>query len=669
MVVAPYGEWRSPIAARDVARGGVRLSRPDFDADGNVWWAESRPSEGGRTVVMRRDEVGLPVEVLPARWNARTRVHEYGGRAWIPVGRGVLVFANWEDQRLYRVDSDVSGSAGGYADPVALTPEPSKPQGDRYADLVLSRDGREVICVRERDVEGIPSVTRDIVAVALDGSLAVRTLLVDRHFLSNPRLSPDGEHLSWLAWDHPRMPWDGTELRVGEIATDGSVRGSRTLVGGEEESVFQPEWATSDALYAVSDRSGWWNLYKVDLRGGLEALYGSAQEFGWPQWVFGMSTYGKLDDGRLAVLHGTGTWSLSLFDPEERTLVPASPDLAEKITYFEPTVSVRGGTVAVIGGGPSTPDSLLTVDTRSGALEVLRPSIENVPDPSYLPEARAEQFRSQGGREVHAFVYAPKNPEFSAPEDELPPYVAFVHGGPTAQSSPVLDLTVAYFTSRGIGIVDVDYGGSSGYGREYRNRLRGQWGIVDVEDVVAAVNGLVERGDADARRLVVRGGSAGGWTVLAALTRSKAFAGGTSYYGVGDLIGLVEDTHDFESRYIDGLVGPLPEAREVYNERSPLSHVDELECPILLLQGSEDKIVPPRQAEMFRDALTRKGIPHAYILFEGEQHGFRRAENIERALEAELSFYGQVLGFAPADVPVLELTSARGRGSSSRSGS
>lgn len=662
MVVAPYGGWRSPIAAKDVAHGGIRLSRPYFDAAGNLWWAESRPDEGGRTVVVRRSPDGVPVDVLPAGWNARTRVHEYGGRAWIPVDEDRFVFANWEDQRLYKVTSPMSASRGGNVNVelVPLTPEPSEPQGERCADLVLGPEGTEVFCVRERAVPSIPSVVRDMVAVAIDGSLTVRTLLVDRHFLSNPRISPDGRHLSWLAWDHPRMPWDGTELRVGEIAEDGSVVEPRTLLGGEEESVFQPEWSSSHALYAVSDRSGWWNLYQVGLDGYLEALCEREQEFGWPQWVFGMSTYGALEDGRLAVLHGTGTWSLSLFDPGERTLVPASPDLAGSFSYFEPTVSVLGSTVAVIGGGSSTPDSVLTIDAATGSLEVVRRSIDQVPDPRYLPEAREEEFRGEAGREVHAFVYEPKNPDFEAPEGDLPPYAVFVHGGPTAQTSPVLDLTVAYFTSRGIGVVDVDYGGSTGYGREYRNRLRGQWGIVDVEDVVAAVNGLVERGEADPRRLVIRGGSAGGWTVLAALTRSDAFAGGTSYYGVADLMGLVDDTHDFESRYIDGLVGPLPEAREIYDERSPLSHVDALECPILLLQGAEDKIVTPRQAEMFRDAMVRKGIPHAYIAFAGEQHGFRRAENIERALEAELSFYGQVLGFVPVDVPVLELTGSAG---------
>ena len=702
---APYGQWRSPISARDVARGGVRFGRVDFGADGGLWWSEGRPNEGGRSVVMRRTADGAIVDVLPQGWNARTRVHEYGGRAWIPVGDTGLVFANWDDQRLYVLDVPVPGAIDGAsvrhgtraeAEPRPITPEPAEAQGDRFADLVLGHAGSEVICVRERVVDGGRSVERDIVAVPLDGSMAVRTLVVDGHFLSNPRPAPDGRHLAWLTWEHPRMPWDGTELRVGEIAADGSVSSPRTLLGGEAESVFQPEWSGPDALHAVSDRSGWWNLYRVDMGGGtatgsgrdragptaggvaggttgsvaggttggmlaeVQALCEREEEFARAQWIFGMSTYGVLDDGRIAVLHGRGTWSLSLLDEGRSTLLPASPELAERLTYFEPALAVSGHVLAVVGGGSATPLSVVRLDTRTGVSELVRSSIDVVPDAAYLPAARAEEFVGEGGRDVHAFVYAPKNPLFAASEGERPPYVALVHGGPTSQASPVLDLEVAYFTSRGIGVVDVDYAGSTGYGREYRRRLDGQWGVVDVEDVIAVVRGLAERGEADPRRLVIRGRSAGGWTVLVALTRSDVFAAGASYYGVADLAGLAEDTHDFEARYIDGLVGPLPEALDLYEDRSPLSHVDDLDCPILLLQGTEDKIVTPRQAEMFRDAMVRKGIAHAYIAFEGEQHGFRRAESIERALEAELSFYGQVLGFEPPDVPVLALTRATG---------
>jgi len=654
VIEAPYGSWRSPITASDVARGGVRLNQVDVGTDGAVWWSEGRPAEGGRNVVVRVARDGKRRDVLPAGYNARTRVHEYGGRSWIPFGDLGLVFANWEDQRLYLLEP------GGVPKP--LTPVPALTQGDRYADLVLSAARDEVICVREHALDDGPAVERDLVAVPLDGSLGIRTLVVDGHFVSNPRPSPDGRHLSWVTWEHPRMPWDGAELRVAEIGSDGSVGSPRTLLGGADESVFQPEWAGPGHLYVASDRTGWWNLYKLGLDGEIHLVCEREEEFGWPQWVFGMATYGVLDDGRLVVLHGRGTLTLSLLDPTTGFLSQATePDPGEgpaRFSDFEPALAVRGDVAVVVGGGSTVPLSVLRFDVRARSLEVVRSSVDEVPDARYLPDAESEVFTGPGGRDVHAVVYSPKNPDYEGPKSELPPYLVFVHGGPTAQTSPVLNLSVAYFTSRGIGVVDVDYSGSTGYGREYRNRLRGQWGVFDVEDVVAVAEGIAERGRADSRRLLIRGGSAGGWTVLAALTRTDTFAGGASYYGVADLMGLVEDTHDFEARYIDGLVGPLPEAGSLYEERSPLSHVDELDCPILLLQGSEDRIVTPRQSEMFRDAMVRKGISHAYICFEGEQHGFRKAENIERALEAELSFYGQVVGFEPPDVEKLPLTRA-----------
>jgi dipeptidyl aminopeptidase/acylaminoacyl peptidase len=640
---AAYGSWESPISATDVAVGGERLWDVAFDGDGSLWWSELRPTEGGRSVVVRRGADGEHVDAVPAGWNVRTRVHEYGGGAWTLAGQGRLVFANWHDQRLYLVDA---------GDPVPLTPEPEAPQGDRYADLVLAPGGDEVWCVRERAVGEGHDVVRDLVAVPLDGSAAVRSLVADGHFLSSPRPSPDGQHLAWLTWDHPRMPWDGTELRVAPLLADGSVGEPRTLIGGPEESVFQPEWAGPDALYAVSDRSGWWNLDEVGLDGSVRALCPRTEEFGVPQWLFGMATYGVLDDGRLAVVHGTSEWRLGVLDP----VTGALTDLDLPFRSWSPSLRVRGQTVAAIGASSTTPRTLVTVDVASGAAETVRASLARVPDPGYLSVARADTVPGQDGREVHVVVYPPGNADFAAPTGERPPYVAFVHGGPTAQVTPSLDMEVAYFTSRGIGVVDVNYGGSTGYGRAYRNLLRERWGEVDVEDVVSAVTRLAERGEADDQRLLIRGGSAGGWTVLAALTRTDAFAGGVSYYGVADLIPMAEHTHDFESRYLDALVGPLPETRERYVERSPLSHVDQLSCPVLLLQGLEDQVVPAEQAELFRDALLRKGIPHAYVAFEGEQHGFRKAETIVASLEAELSFYGQVLGFVPPGVPKLPLS-------------
>ncbi|RJK96867.1 S9 family peptidase [Vallicoccus soli] len=635
----PCGTWSTPVSAALASGSTVRLEGVAWDDDGSLWWSEGRADGGGRAVVLRRGADGSVREVTPPGLDPRTRAHEYGGGAWVPVG-GRLVLAGWADQRLHLVEPDGAVRA--------LTPEPVRPQGVRYADLVPSPDRAEVWCVRE-EVDGA-DVRRAIVAVPLDGG-GERVLAADGHFLSTPRPSPDGRRLAWLRWDHPRLPWDGTELRVADVAPDGSVGTARTVLGGASESVFQPEWLAPDRLVAVSDRSGWWNLHEVGLDGAVRALCPREEEFGVPQWQFGMTTYAVLDDGRLAVTHGTAEWALSVLDPADGSL--RRVDLPQ--TDWRASVRARGGHVAAVAGGPATPAEVLDVDLATGRAEVVARALAEVPDERYLPRPHPLTVTGPQGREVHAVVYPPRNPGAVPLPGERPPYVAFVHGGPTAQVRAGLDLVKAAFTSRGIGVVDVNYGGSTGYGRAYRERLRGQWGVVDVEDVVAVVQALAERGEADGERLLVRGGSAGGWTVLAALTRTSAFAGGTSYFGVAELVHFVEDTHDFESRYVDGLVGPLPEAQDLYVERAPLSHVDGLSCPVLLLQGLDDRVVPPSQAEMLRDALRRKGIPHAYVAFEGEQHGFRSAAAQRASLEAELSFTGQVCGVVVPDVPALAL--------------
>jgi dipeptidyl aminopeptidase/acylaminoacyl peptidase len=651
--IAPYGAWPSPISAGDVVRAGIRLHQPRVltgPAGEEVWWTEGRPAEGGRQTVVRRGADGEVSDLLPAPWNARTAVHEYGGVAFLPVPTGggtALVFTHFGDQRMYRLDP-------GATDPVPLTPEPDRPQALRYAEPVLSADGTEVWCVRESHGDG--GVRRHVVAVPLDASQQVREVVSGSDFLAWPRISPDGRRLAWVAWDHPLMPWDGGELRVGEIGADGTVERWQVLLGGPTESLFQPEWAGDDALYVVSDRSGWWNLHRVPLGGAgrpaPEPLCERAEEFGVPLWQLGYRTYAPLADGRLAVLHGTGRWSLGLLDPATGTLT----DLDLPYTVWSADLDAAGSTVVAVAAGPLSPPTLLHVDTATGAATTVREAFTDRPDDAWLPQPVSQALPGPDGREVHVHVYPPTNPEVSAPDGELPPYVVLVHGGPTSQSLPGLDLAKAYFTSRGIGIVDVNYGGSTGYGRAYRERLRGQWGIVDVDDCVAAARALVDRGQADGARLVIKGGSAGGWTTLAALTRTDAFAAGVSYYGVAELLEFVADTHDFESRYVDGLVGPLPQCRDRYVERAPLSHVDSVSCPVLLLQGAEDKVVPPSQSEMFRDALARKGIPHAYLLFDGEQHGFRRADTQIACLQAELSFYGQVFGFDPPGVPRLRLS-------------
>jgi dipeptidyl aminopeptidase/acylaminoacyl peptidase len=657
--VLPYGSWPSPITAADVAAGGVRLgfAAVVHTADArDVWWIEGRPAEGGRQVLVSAARGDL----LPQPWNARTRVHEYGGRGWLALdgdgpdrtaAAGRFAFTEWSDQRIYRMDGD--------ATPRPLTPAPAQPAGWRYAEMVLSPDRTEIWCVREQ-VEGDGAVSRAIVAVPVDGSAAddearVRVIVGGSQFFAFVTPSRDGRRLAWIAWDHPDMPWDATQLRVGDIV-DGVVPAWRTVMGGAGESVLQPEWVpgSSERLYAISDRTNWWNLYEVDVASQTAAprpLAPASEDFGGALWQLGYRFYRVLGDGRLAVLHG-GDRPLGVLDPATGELA----DLDLPFSDWSPALDCDGDIVVGIAGSPRLPAAVVEVDVRSAEHTSFRTSVDVVPDAAYLPQPHAAAFTGPGGRDVYANVYPPRNPDAVAPDGELPPYIVFVHGGPTSSSPLKFDLAYAYFTSRGIGIIDVNYGGSTGHGREYRERLRGQWGVVDVEDCVAAARGLAATGAADGKRLAIRGGSAGGWTTLAALTRTDAFAAGASYFGVAELLRFAEDTHDFESRYLDGLIGPLPEARDLYVERAPLSHVDELSCPVLLLQGLEDKVVPPSQAELFRDALAAKGIPHAYLAFEGEQHGFRKAENIIASAEAELSFYGQVFGFTPPDVPVLKLS-------------
>lgn len=658
-VAIPHGAWPSPIVARDLVGQAARVSFPVFHGDA-LWWSELRPADGGRTVVVR-SVAGEPAEdVLPPPWHARTRVHEYGGACWTPAdlpdGTLSLVFAHDDDQRLWRRDLTAPDGSALDRDPIPLTPVPAEPGADRFAEPQLHPDGREVWCIRERHHDG--RVARHLVAVAVDGSLAVRELWGGSDFLAGARLSPDGRRLAFITWDHPSMPWDGTTCRVARVSATGDLGEPVPVLGGPQESVLQPEWADATTLYAVSDRSGWWNLYRVPLprAGGAalepEPLCPMTEEFAEPLWQLGQTTYARLDSGALAVLHGTATRRLDVLDPVRGRL--RSVDLP--YGAYAPMLAGRGSEVAAIAGSPTQAWTLVRINTGSGRVTSVRRASDGDVDAAYLPPARATVVSGLGGREVHVVVYPPTHPTAVGPDGESPPYIVFVHGGPTSQVLPVLDLAKAYLTSRGLGVVDVNYGGSSGFGRAYRERLRGGWGVVDVEDCVSAVRALVDRGEADGARLAIRGGSAGGWTVLASLTRTDVFAAGTSYFGVAELLSFAADTHDFESRYLDGLVGRLPEDRAVLIDRAPLTHVDRLACPVLLLQGAEDKVVPPAQAECFRDALVRKGIAHAYRLFPGEQHGFRRAETIIAAAEAELSFYGQVLGFDPPGVPRLELT-------------
>ncbi|MCZ4550085.1 S9 family peptidase [Gordonia rubripertincta] len=623
MTVAPYGSWTSPITAADLAASGHPVSGACF-VGSDVWWAEGRPTERGRTAIRRAGVDGEPVDILEAPFDARTRVHEYGGGAWAVTEDARLVYAEYSDQRLYVVE-------GGHR--TALTPDTNSQV--RYGDLSV-RD-HEVWCVREsHDDEG--TIVRDIVAIGLDGA-SLRSVVSGSDFLAYPRVSPDGTRLAWIAWNHPQMPWDGTELRVAPLGVDGVAGEWVVLAGGADESVLQPEWTGSGQVLATSDRSGWWNLYTFDVDAGEPQSVGAvAADIGAPLWQLGAGWYLQTGDATWLTVRTSGTDTLARLDTT--TGVFDDIDLGDHTSIG--LLDIDGPRVLLRTAGAQTPGGIRILDLGSGELEDVRLSLDDVPPEQYLPVAQQVTFDGPK-REVHAVVYPPRNPDQTGPDGELPPYIAFVHGGPTAHVAPRLDPVYAFFTSRGYGVVDVNYGGSSGYGREYRNRLRGQWGIVDVEDTVVAVEGLADLGLADRARLAIEGGSAGGWTVLAALTSSDVFACGASYYGVAELEKFVAETHDFESRYIDGLIGPLPEAAELYRSRAPLNNVDGLSCPVLLLQGLNDPIVPPAQAERFRDALVAKGIPHRYIAYEGESHGFRKVETIIDARESELTFYREYL--------------------------
>jgi dipeptidyl aminopeptidase/acylaminoacyl peptidase len=658
-----YGEWPSPIGGADVARKQIGLAFATL-AGGCVWWQEMRPAEGGRQTVVCQGPDGVSRDLLPAPWNARTRVHEYGGRSYLPLADG-FVFANFSDQRLYR------GRDGGQPEP--LTAAPGADISDRFADFVLAPGGHGVWCVRERHgtgQDGGDGVSRAIVAVPLDGSAAddpkaVRVLVSGSDFYAFPAPSPDGTRLAWICWDHPRMPWDGTELRVAALG-DGPVSDKnqqQLIMGGEAESVLAPVWRDDQSLYVISDRSGWWNLYLADLLAFPRALCPREEEFAEPLWQLGYYPYAVLDDGRIAVVHGQGQPRLGVLDPGTGQLT----DFDLPYQVFGSGLSASGRSVVAIAGGPAVPLSVIKADIpaagQSAEVHELRRTMDSVPDAGYLPVPREARLTGPSGSVVHALVYPPANPAARAPDGELPPYIVWVHGGPTSQVSPRLDLEKAFFTSRGIGIIDVNYGGSSGYGRAYRERLRGQWGIVDVADAMAAALALAEAGEADVKRLGIRGGSAGGWTALAAVTsgigvlrRKGVFAAATSYFGVSDLRGFAAMTHDFESRYLDGLIGPLPEGGSVYAERAPVGHVTDATCPVLLLQGLDDPIVPPAQSESIAADLAAHGIRYAYLAFAGESHGFRKAETIIASLEAEVSFYGQIMGFTPPGIPRVTLT-------------
>ena len=626
--IAPYGCWKSPITSDLIVSETIGLG-PVVINGKDIYWVEMRPGEGGRNVIVRRTPDGSLSDITPSPFNARTRVHEYGGGTFV-VADGTVYFSNFADQRLYCKAAN--------AEPQPLTPAADM----RYADAIIDRLRSRIICVRE-DHTGVETVNT-LVSIGLEGGEDIQVLVSGNDFYSSPRLNPQGNQLCWISWNHPNMPWDGTQLWVAEVKADGSLGTQEQVAGGVNESIFQPEWSPDGILHFVSDRSGWWNLYRWG-DGSVEPLCEMAAEFGLPQWVFGMSTYAFESAGHIICTYTQqGRWHLAIMDTTTQQLEVID-------TPYTEISSLRAdaGIAVFCAASPTQSTSIVQMDLRTRQLSVLRRSSEVGIDLGYLSTPQAIDFPTENGLTAHAFFYPPQNRDYTAPAPELPPLLVKSHGGPTAAVSSKLNLGIQYWTSRGFGVLDVNYGGSTGYGREYRQRLDNQWGIVDVDDCVNAARYLVERGEADGNRIAIAGGSAGGYTTLCALTFRDTFKAGASYYGVSDLEALAQDTHKFESRYLDRLVGPYPERRDLYWERSPIHFTERLDCPVIFFQGLEDKIVPPNQAEMMVSALKAKGLPVAYVPFEGEQHGFRRAENIKRALDGEFYFYSRVFGFELAE--------------------
>jgi len=626
MITATPGSWESPISPQLLATAGVSLEFVQGVA-GEVYWDESRPDEGGRTAVVGSTQG----ELLPAPWSAVTRVHEMGGLSWLVCNwrsETGLLFSEKSDQRIYWKTKDT--------DPVAITPASSAGTLARYSDFLIR--GQEIWCVREITHEH--ETNRSLIAINPEGE--IRILDSKSHFYAHLALSPDETKLAWISWEHPQMPWDGTQLRVADITSDGELEAIQVRAGGLSEAVNSPVWRDEDNVYFISDASGFWNVWCVDETGNRNQIFTQDAEWAQPMWLVGARFLQKLPDGRLVGIHGDpANESLVIGDPETGLWQDCKSELTN-FSYF----CTSDNQIIAVGGGSKVSQAIIEFVAAQPSSSKIIQQIEIPVAAKYLPVAQSVSFPSKAGRKVHAFISPATNPDFESLE--IPPVIITVHGGPTAHATGVANVKRAFFTSRGFTVVDVNYGGSTGYGRAYRESLKGQWGVVDTEDILAVVSGLIEQGLADPKSILIRGGSAGGFAVLNGLVHSKVFAAGANYYGVAELSMLAEDTHDFESRYLDSLVGPYPELKDLYAQRSPLTYADNLTSPLIIFQGSDDPIVPPSQSLAFRDACVRNGIKHKYFEFPGESHGFRKSETITTCAIEELKFYGEVLGFTPA---------------------
>jgi len=629
---APYGAWKSPITPEIILGSSIRFGQLMIDG-ADIYWSEGRPAEGGRNVILRQAADGTITELTPPDFNVRTLVHDYGGGAFL-VHAGTLYFTNFTDQRIYR--------QVGTATPEAITPD----NGLRYADFVLDSQRNRLITVCEDHSPKGREAINTLVAVPIDGIGQAITLVTGNDFYSTPRISPDGTQLAWLTWNHPNMPWDSVQLWTATFHTDGTLGNMVQVAGQTPESIFQPEWSPDGTLYFVSDRSEWWNLYHWH-NGQVDSVHQMAAEFAAPQWSFRMNTYAFVDAQTIFCTYTQdGQWNLGRIDLAQTTVFTR---LKSPFSYIYASIAVTPTSAYFVAGSPSLPLAFVKYDMATQQYTILKAASSVTVDPAYISIPEALTFTTMDGASAYAFYYPPTNPDFVAPAGELPPLLVESHGGPTSATTNTLNLGTQYWTSRGFAVLDVNYGGSTGYGKSYRQRLHHNWGIVDVDDCVNGAMHLVRQQRVDGDRLAITGGSAGGYTTLCALTFTDTFKAGASLFGISDLEALAQDSHKFESHDMENLIGPYPLEKHLYIQRSPIHHTDQLSCPIIFFQGLEDKVVPPNQTEMMVDALLDKRLPVAYLAFEGEQHGFRKAENIRRSLEGQFYFFARVFGFTPAD--------------------